>query len=194
MGRRSRKEPKKAVATVPQGPGGIIQFMPGLQFWTPGNAAASTAVAQQPAPVPVPVTPGALVPATQNLAPVPVPGTPGAVLSAAAPSTPGFGAMAAPTAPRSSSTSGTSSTSSWQRRHKRHQHVRISRSATYFAQLPRARKIECLEILEPRLDATRTVNSSNQDIDMLVWLLTKVRPAAKLSDLRVKKYTELFEK
>ena len=60
----------------------------------------------------------------------------------------------------------------------------ISRSCTYVKQLPRNRLSECLEALEPALDASYTAELSSQGLLSLLWLFCRIKPAVKISDLR----------
>ena len=60
----------------------------------------------------------------------------------------------------------------------------ISRSCTYVKQLPRNRLSECLESLEPALDASYTAELSAQGLLSLLWLFCRIKPAVKISDLR----------
>ena len=100
------------------------------------------------------------------------------------------------TAEDSSSTSSSESTTgSVERRIKQrcnyNMKATITSSATFLLSVPKSRRAQLLESLSSRFDAAVTADMSSDDINKLIWLLTKLKPLTKLSDLRVKRYSDL---
>lgn len=61
----------------------------------------------------------------------------------------------------------------------------ISRSVTYVKTLPRLRLSEALEYIHPSLDAAMTAQLTPHGLLALLWVMTKMTPTIKISDLRV---------
>ena len=60
----------------------------------------------------------------------------------------------------------------------------ISRSCTYLKNVPRNRLSDCLERLDPALEATYTAELSSNGLLALLWVWTRMKPCVKVSDLR----------
>ena len=60
----------------------------------------------------------------------------------------------------------------------------ISRSCTYLKNVPRNRLSDCLERLDPALEATYTAELSTNGLLALLWVWTRMKPCVKVSDLR----------
>ena len=71
--------------------------------------------------------------------------------------------------------------------------TRITSSACFLHQLPRIRRCQLLELMDSRLDGATTANLSCEATSELVWLLTKLRPNQRLTDLRVNSYMGLLD-
>lgn len=100
----------------------------------------------------------------------------------------------------SRSSSSSSSSSASQRKHKKNIPVydlsmkaKITGSATYLHGLPKSRRGQLVETIDKRFDAALLADLSNEDLSKLLWLQSKVKPNAKLSDLRVRRYSDLSE-
>jgi hypothetical protein len=93
----------------------------------------------------------------------------------------------------SSSSESTADSCEQKRRQKYNFRMRckITTSATFISSLPKSRRAQLLEAISSRFDAAVTADMSNEDINKLIWLLTKVKPLTKICDLRVKRYFDL---
>jgi len=93
----------------------------------------------------------------------------------------------------SSSSESTADSCEQKRRQKYNFRMRckIATSATFISSLPKSRRAQLLEAICSRFDAAVTADMSNEDINKLIWLLTKVKPLTKICDLRVKRYFDL---
>ena len=60
----------------------------------------------------------------------------------------------------------------------------ISRSCTYLKNVPRNRLSDCLERLDPSLEATYTAELTSNGLLALLWVWTRMKPCVKVSDLR----------
>ena len=69
--------------------------------------------------------------------------------------------------------------------------AKITSSATFLPSLPKSRRAQLLESLSGRFDAAVTADMSSEDINKLIWLITKLKPLTKISDLRVRRYADL---
>ena len=56
------------------------------------------------------------------------------------------------------------------------------------------RKSEAIEEVCDNFDATSTVDLSAGGMDKLIWLLTRMRPFTKMSDLRCKTWKDFYAK
>ena len=70
--------------------------------------------------------------------------------------------------------------------------TKITNSACFLHQLPRTRRCEFLELLDPRLDGAMTANLSCEGVSEMIWLLTRLRPNQRIADLRVRTYKDLL--
>lgn len=61
----------------------------------------------------------------------------------------------------------------------------ISRSCTTLKDAARSRLSHCLELMNGMFDATYTAECSKHGILILVWIMTRVKPRVKISDLRI---------
>ena len=69
--------------------------------------------------------------------------------------------------------------------------ARITSSATYISTLPKARRSQLLECIDKRLDAALLSDMDSDDINRLLWLMTRVKPCSRISELRVVNYKDL---
>ena len=60
--------------------------------------------------------------------------------------------------------------------------------------LPKMRVTECLEFVEPKLDATLTACQPNQILMMILWTLTRTKVQMKVQELRCQNYLELYQR
>ena len=60
--------------------------------------------------------------------------------------------------------------------------------------LPRSRLSEAAEVLNPDWDATITAHLGSHAMSALIWMMTKVRPDLKVTELRVQTYEELYQR
>ena len=60
--------------------------------------------------------------------------------------------------------------------------------------LPRVRLTECLEFVEPKLDATLTACQPNQILMMILWTLTRTKVQMKVQELRCHSYLEVYQR
>ena len=72
--------------------------------------------------------------------------------------------------------------------HERLTDALITRSATYLKNIGRNRLSDCLERLHGTLDATFTAECTRNGLLVLIWVMTWVKPAVKISDLRNSTY------
>ena len=56
------------------------------------------------------------------------------------------------------------------------------------------RLTECLEFVEPKLDATLTACQPNQILMMILWTLTRTKVQMKVQELRCQSYLELYQR
>ena len=68
--------------------------------------------------------------------------------------------------------------------HERLADALITRSATYLKNIGRNRLSDCLERLHGTLDATFTAECTRNGLLVLIWVMTRVKPGVKISDLR----------
>ena len=68
--------------------------------------------------------------------------------------------------------------------HERLADALITRSATYLKNIGRNRLSDCLERLHGTLDATFTAECTRNGLLVLIWVMTRVEPGVKISDLR----------
>ena len=60
--------------------------------------------------------------------------------------------------------------------------------------LPRTRLSECVEWVREDFDATYTANLDGKGLAALLWMLCRVRPDLKATDMRVNNYLELYKR
>jgi hypothetical protein len=92
---------------------------------------------------------------------------------------------------RSRSSSSSSSTRSRRKKYDTSLRSRITGSASILHALPKTRRAQLLEHIDPRLDAALTADLDTESISKILWMLTKVKPNTKIADLRVKRYDQL---
>lgn len=61
----------------------------------------------------------------------------------------------------------------------------ISRSCSYVKGLGKPRMSECLEVIDPDLDAATTAALSKEGQCCLLWVYTRIRPNIAITDLRI---------
>ena len=66
------------------------------------------------------------------------------------------------------------------------------RSAPVPLKFPRRQGMACLKFLDERFDPTLTGNSNQDEIAIIIWLLTGMRPLYPCNDLGCKYWDELF--
>lgn len=67
----------------------------------------------------------------------------------------------------------------------------ITRSAAAMASLPKTRLSELVELIHMPFDSTVTAEFNSATYAQVIWLLCRVKPGVKISDLRVGTYREL---
>lgn len=95
----------------------------------------------------------------------------------------------------SAATSSTSSSDSVARRRARlydtSMETRVTSSATFISTLPRARRTQLLECIDKRLDAALLSDVPSEVVNKFLWLVTRVKPNTRVSELRVRRYKDL---
>ena len=90
-----------------------------------------------------------------------------------------------------SNSSSSSSSDSSRRRHKAKYDLswsaKITRSVSTLHNVPRNRRTQLLEHIDGRLDAALTSELDSTQVSQLLFIYTKVRPNAKIADLRVRR-------
>jgi len=72
--------------------------------------------------------------------------------------------------------------------------TKISRSVGTIKQLPKCQQVDGIESVEPSLDSTLSGKCDSDELAVLVWLLTRIRPDFRTADLRVEAYEDIFER
>ncbi len=68
---------------------------------------------------------------------------------------------------------------------------KISTSVTYLSQIARVRKAQAVESIRNDLDTAVTAPLSAEGMDKLLWILTRVPPCHKLSQLNVSRSLDI---
>jgi len=61
-------------------------------------------------------------------------------------------------------------------------------------QLPKCQQVDGIESVEPSLDSTLSGKCDTDELAVIVWLLTRIRPDFRTADLRVEAYEDIFER
>ena len=70
----------------------------------------------------------------------------------------------------------------------------ISRSVGCVLKVPKCHQADGVEQIDAKLDSTLTGKLDQEELAVVIWILTQIRPDMKLTDLRCEYYEELFLK
>jgi len=71
---------------------------------------------------------------------------------------------------------------------------KISTSVGTVLKVPKCHQLDAIAMVDPKLDSTLTGKCDADEVCVILWLLTRIRPNFKIPDLRCEYYEQLFEK
>ena len=70
--------------------------------------------------------------------------------------------------------------------------TKISTSVSMLKKIPKMHQVDGIQQLDSRLDSTLTGALDQEELSVIVWLLTHMKPDFKMHDLRCDTYEEIF--
>ena len=70
--------------------------------------------------------------------------------------------------------------------------TKISSSVSMLKKIPKMHQVDGIQQLDSRLDSTLTGALDQEELSVIVWILTHVRPDFKMHDLRCVTYEEIY--
>ena len=77
---------------------------------------------------------------------------------------------------------------------KPHLGTRISKSVSTIQKVPKCHQVDGIQHVDASIDSTLSGKCDQDELAVIVWLLTRIKPDFKVSDLRCDYYEQIFEK